>query len=169
VPIWVWVVGVIAVVVVVVAVWLFSRGGGAGSTKTAGVALPTATEGATPPAPEPTAASTTVPAPPMTIVVRFTRDTWVRLVADGDTLESAVVRAGQSAEAPAKLRIELSLGHAFGVEGTINGQPLTPYLARAVGPGGLVMTPDSLAAWFGGVAGGGQPDSASTSEQSDTL
>lgn len=84
----------------------------------------------------------------MRMTLTFTQDTWVRLVADADTIVNTVVRGGQTVEGKASSQFALSLGHTIGVEAAVNGHPLRPFSTWSKGFGGLVITADSVVAWM---------------------
>ncbi len=92
----------------------------------------------------------------MRMTLTFTQDTWVRLVADADTVVNTVVRGGQTVEGKASNQFALSLGHTIGVEAAVNGRPLRAFSTWTKGFGGMVITADSVAAWMiPGAAGTG--------------
>jgi cytoskeleton protein RodZ len=140
-----------AAVIVIVALLLLVRGGEEGVSN---VASDTETVLPEPVVTSPPAqtANEPVPVEPMVLSLSFTRDTWARLIADGDTVVDGIMRGGQRTESRAQTRFQLSLGHMQGVDATVNGRPV-PSLAHATGAlAGLAITTDSVAAWFGGAS-----------------
>lgn len=84
----------------------------------------------------------------MLLALSFDRETWVKLVADNDTIASGIYYAGQKIEAKGLDRFTLSLGHTDGVEAEVNGRRLRQFSAWTRGFGGMVITADSVAAWM---------------------
>jgi cytoskeletal protein RodZ len=84
----------------------------------------------------------------MRMVLTFSQNTWVCLVADADTVINKVLTAGQSVEGKASNQFVLSLGHTVGVEASVNGHPLRPFSTWTKGFGGMVITADSVGAWM---------------------
>lgn len=84
----------------------------------------------------------------MLLALSFDRETWVKLVADNDTIASGIFYAGQKIEAKGLDRFTLSLGHTDGVEASVNGKQLKPFSSWTRGFGGMVITADSVAAWM---------------------
>jgi cytoskeletal protein RodZ len=84
----------------------------------------------------------------MLLVLTFDRETWVKLVADNDTIASGIYYAGQKLEAKGLDRFTLSLGHTDGVQASVNGAHLKPFSAWTRGFGGMVITADSVASWM---------------------
>ncbi|MEW5702483.1 MAG: RodZ domain-containing protein [Candidatus Zixiibacteriota bacterium] len=167
-PTWIWVAGSIVIVVAVLSAWFFSRGHGDTEPAPEGRgAAPVHSDTVTAPVTEPTVPARPV-VPPLRLVLDLSRDTWVRVVADGDTIESRIARVGEHIEASAQVRLELSLGHAVGVAAAVNGAAVTPVVARATAPGGLVITPDSLVAWFGPNGAVGRSDTVLVPAEQET-
>jgi len=84
----------------------------------------------------------------MLLTLSFDRETWVKLVADNDTIASGIYYAGQKLEAKGLDRFTLSLGHTDGVQASVNGAHLKPFSAWTRGFGGMVITADSVASWM---------------------
>ena len=97
--------------------------------------------------PPPPVAEVTAEPVKMKLGLRVDRDTWVVLTADGDTVASTIMRAGQSVEAQAFTDFGLSLGHTQGVVLTADGKSLRALSAWAKSATGLVINADSIAAW----------------------
>lgn len=97
-------------------------------TATAAPVVPTATlPPPTPsPLPRPTATPTLRPtqAPGLTLVLRTTGRTWLRLMVDGKTVLEQTLSPGQVRTWRARREIRLRTGNAGGVEVTVNGQEL---------------------------------------------
>ena len=84
----------------------------------------------------------------MLLALTFDRETWVKLIADNDTIASGIYYAGQKIEAKGLDRFTLSLGHTDGVEASVNGRALKPFSSWTRGFGAMVITADSVAAWM---------------------
>ena len=84
----------------------------------------------------------------MLLTLTFDRETWVKLIADNDTIASGIYYAGQKIEAKGLDRFTLSLGHTDGVEASVNGRALKPFSSWTRGFGAMVITADSVAAWM---------------------
>lgn len=84
----------------------------------------------------------------MQLLLTFDRDTWVKLVADNDTIASGIFGAGKTLSAKGLDRFTLSLGHTDGVQASANGRRLRPFSEWTKGFGGLVITADSIASWM---------------------
>jgi cytoskeletal protein RodZ len=84
----------------------------------------------------------------MQLVLTFDRDTWVKLVADNDTIASGIFGPGRTLSAKGLDRFTISLGHTEGVRAEVNGRRLRPFSTRAASLAGLVMTADSVVAWM---------------------
>lgn len=90
----------------------------------------------------------------MQLVLTFDRDTWVKLVADNDTIASGIFGAGKTVQAKGLDRFVLSLGHTDGVQASVNGRNLKPFSTWTRGFGSMVITADSVAAWMEPSTGG---------------
>ncbi len=90
----------------------------------------------------------------MQLVLTFDRDTWVKLVADNDTIASGIFGAGKTVQAKGLDRFVLSLGHTEGVQASVNGRNLKPFSTWTRGFGSMVITADSVAAWMEPSTGG---------------
>jgi cytoskeletal protein RodZ len=117
---------------------------------------------------QPTPAETTTPAavednvvppedePPVVVadpsrfelVLRFDRDTWASLRADGEPVDNRIFTAGEVLTASAEDRFRLSLGHTVGVSASVGGKPLRPFLDWASQLEGHLITRDSVTAWI---------------------
>ncbi len=84
----------------------------------------------------------------MLLTLSFDRETWVKLVADNDTIASGIYYAGQKLEAKGLDRFTLSLGHTDGVQASVNGAELKPFSSWTRGFGAMVITADSVASWM---------------------
>lgn len=84
----------------------------------------------------------------MLLILTFDRETWVKLVADNDTIASGIYYAGQKIEAKGLDRFTLSLGHTDGVQASVNGAELKPFSSWTRGFGAMVITADSVASWM---------------------
>lgn len=84
----------------------------------------------------------------MLLTLTFDRDTWVKLIADSDTIASGIFGAGKSIQAKGLDRFVLSLGHTEGVQATVNGRQLRPFSSWTKGFGSMNITADSLANWM---------------------
>lgn len=84
----------------------------------------------------------------MLITLTFDRDTWVKLIADSDTIASGIFGAGKSLQAKGLDRFTLSLGHTEGVQASVNGRQLRPFSAWTKKFSGMVITADSVANWM---------------------
>jgi cytoskeletal protein RodZ len=90
----------------------------------------------------------------MQLLLTFDRDTWVKLVADNDTIASGIFGPDKTVRAMGLDRFVLSLGHTDGVQASVNGHDLKPFSSWTKGFGGLVITADSVAAWMQPSTGG---------------
>lgn len=92
----------------------------------------------------------------MLLTLTFDRDTWVKLIADSDTIASGIFGAGKSIQAKGLDRFVLSLGHTDGVQATVNGRQLKSFSSWTKGFGSMNITADSVASWMlpGQPAGG---------------
>ena len=93
----------------------------------------------------------------MLLSLSFDRETWVKLVADNDTIASRIFYAGQKLEAKGLDRFTLSLGHTDGVQASVNGRQLKSFSSWTRGFGSMVITADSVAAWMLPVPPAGGP------------
>jgi cytoskeletal protein RodZ len=84
----------------------------------------------------------------MLLTLTFDRDTWVKLIADSDTIASGIFGAGKSVQAKGLDRFTLSLGHTEGVQANVNGRQLRPFSDWTRKFTGMVITADSVASWM---------------------
>lgn len=84
----------------------------------------------------------------MLLTLTFDRDTWVKLVADSDTIASGIFGAGKSVQAKGLDRFVLSLGHTEGVQANVNGRQLRPFSNWTRKFTDMVITADSVANWM---------------------
>lgn len=84
----------------------------------------------------------------MLLTLTFDRDTWVKLIADSDTIASGIFGAGKSVQAKGLDRFTLSLGHTEGVQASVNGRQLRPFSVWTKKFSGMVITADSVANWM---------------------
>jgi hypothetical protein len=84
----------------------------------------------------------------MLLTLTFDRDTWVKLIADSDTIASGIFGAGKSVQAKGLDRFTLSLGHTEGVQANVNGRQLRPFSDWTRKFTGMVITADSVANWM---------------------
>jgi hypothetical protein len=84
----------------------------------------------------------------MLLTLTFDRDTWVKLIADSDTIASGIFGAGKTLQAKGLDRFTLSLGHTEGVQASVNGRLLRPFSAWTKGFGSMVINADSVAGWM---------------------
>lgn len=162
--VWIYlIIGIIALAIVILGVLKLTQSGEANSPNSAisKPAQPVVTQSAQPePEPAPIQqVAATVPETTATsgeividaemqLVLTFDRDTWVKLVADNDTIASGIFGVGKTVQAKGLDRFVLSLGHTEGVLASVNGKNLKPFSTWTKGFGGLVITADSVAAWM---------------------
>jgi cytoskeleton protein RodZ len=102
----------------------------------------------------------TVSAEPMNLSLQFTRDVWVLLEADHDTVASRIVKAGERIDASAVESFVLSSGHTTGITAALNGVTLSPFSTWTTRLDHYLITQDSLRAWMGNTTtGSGEPAS----------
>lgn len=82
------------------------------------------------------------------IVLQFNRDTWVSLLADGESVENRVCRAGERLTGFAAESFRLSLGHTEGVSVWVNDTPLRPFSEWTGRLEAYTITRDSVLAWI---------------------
>jgi hypothetical protein len=94
--------------------------------------------------PAPTPAITAVPAPRgMAVAVEAKLDTWLEVEADGATVFTKMLPAGEAKNFPAKRQVKVRAGNLSGIAVSLNGKPLGPWgSGRRVGT--LVITPEGI-------------------------
>jgi cytoskeletal protein RodZ len=81
------------------------------------------------------------------LTLRFGKDTWASLMADGETVERNTFLAGTELTATADESFRLSLAHTDQVEAFVDGLPLQPFGQWTDSLVGHLITRDSVAKW----------------------
>ena len=91
------------------------------------------------------------------LALRFDRETWGSLRADGELVENRIFAAGESLTATAENEFRLSLGHTVGVSAASGGSALRPFLDWASRLEGHLITRDSVSAWIDTTSAANRP------------
>ncbi len=71
-------------------------------------------------------------AAPLTVVLRITEESWIRILADGRRVFQGVIAAGVERTWTAQSELTVRVGNARGVSVEVNGQPVQPPSRRRV-------------------------------------
>jgi len=101
---------------------------------------PTVPQVTLPPPPEPRPQLTEEPAAPaetpergpLTLVVRASEETWIRVLADGGSVFQGLVAAGETRSWTAQRTMTVRIGNSAGVALEVNGEPVQPPSRRRV-------------------------------------
>lgn len=75
---------------------------------------------------------TPLPAGPVTVVLRATEESWIRISADGERVFQGFITAGEERTWRAQRTLTVRIGNAQGVSVEVNGQPVQPPSRRRV-------------------------------------
>lgn len=84
------------------------------------------------PAEPPPAATEVPPAGVLTLVIRASEETWIRILADGERVFQGLVAQGETKSWTAQRTLTVRIGNASGVSLELNGEPVEPPSRRRV-------------------------------------